>query len=88
MVPIAPETCTVQLRGRNITRKQLPLCLATASTVHNCQGYSVDQHVMSPAPMPRPSGHCRSLAYTALGRCRTLSGLILTARLDARHLIG
>ena len=85
VVPIAFEDCDISLRRVKYKRRQVPLRLCTASTVHTAQGRTVKQHVMVPAPADHAAGFARSLAYTALSRGTSLEGLCLTAPLLPRH---
>jgi len=76
VVPIYPKTSSVEYNGEKYVREQLPLEAANASTVHQAQGTSAEQHVMCP-PGARYADFTRALFYVAISRCTTLAGLFL-----------
>jgi hypothetical protein len=70
--------CTPTFEIVNVTRGtfqrlQLPVCLAAASTIHKFQGQEFDKVVVCLDDLTFPGG-----LYTALSRCKSLDGLILT----------
>ena len=65
-----------------IYRKQFPLILAHAVTIHKCQGLSLDCAIVDLSDQVFSEG----MAYVALSRVRTLEGLFLTA-FDPKSLI-
>ena len=58
-----------------INRKQFPLILAFAVTIHKCQGLSLNCAIIDLSDKI----FCVGMAYVALSRVRTLDGLHLTA---------
>lgn len=68
-----PEVWEVK-KGERVEarRKQVPLCLAWALTVHKCQGMTLDKVNIDISKCFE-----RGQAYTALSRCRTLQGIKL-----------
>jgi hypothetical protein len=88
VVPIAPVLRNVRFGSRTYQRRQLPLRLATATTVHAAQGTTQEFHVMSPTTTSRPTGHCRGLTYVGFSRSKCLLDLFLTSPITAAHFMG
>ena len=61
------------MKNMYIHRKQYPLILAFAITIHKCQGLSLDTAIIDLSQEVFGDG----MAYVALSRVRTLSGLHL-----------
>ena len=58
-----------------VYRKQFPLTVAYAVTIHKCQGLSLDCAIVDLSS----NVFCAGMAYVAISRVRTLEGLHLTA---------
>jgi hypothetical protein len=71
---IAIQPQEQQFYGGNQVRRQLPLKLGYASTVHKVQGLSMDKAVVN---MKSKFFGKKGMAYTALSRLRTLEGLVI-----------
>lgn len=71
---VAIEPQEQQFFGGNQVRRQFPLKLGYASTVHKVQGLSLGKAVIS---MKSKFFATKGMAYTALSRLRSLEGLIL-----------
>lgn len=72
-IPIRPVESEFLYHGRRVIRTQIPLILAWACTVHKVQGISLDKAVIDLGSSIFEYG----MAYVALSRIRTISGLIL-----------
>jgi hypothetical protein len=70
VVPVFPIISTIKIGNQSFQRRQLPLVLARATTIHKAQGRSVDNLVYAPTK-PFGSGQ----AYVALSRVTRLQGL-------------
>jgi len=63
------------------TYKQIPLKPAWAITIHKSQGLTFEKAVID-----ANSAFAHGQVYVALSRCRTLEGMVLSSRIDARCL--
>ena len=69
------------MKNYYVYRKQFPLILAYAVTIHKCQGLSLDCAIVDLSEKVFSAG----MAYVALSRVRSLSGLHLVA-FDAKSI--
>lgn len=72
-IPIRPVESEFLYHGCRVIRTKFPLILAWACTVHKVQGISLDKAVIDLGSSIFEYG----MAYVALSRIRTISGLIL-----------
>ena len=63
------------LKSFFVYRKQFPVTVAYAVTIHKCQGLSLDCAIIDLSD----NVFCAGMAYVAMSRVRTLQGLYLTA---------
>jgi len=70
-VPIVPSTSEWERNGVTCSRKQFPLVLAWAITIHKSQGLSLDRAVIDIGSSDFSPG----LSFVAISRVRTLRGL-------------
>ena len=71
IVPIVPSVARWESRGRKCSRKQFPLRLAYAVSIHKSQGMTLNKTVIE-------LGHadfCRGLSYVAISRVRAITDL-------------
>ena len=73
LIPIPPVSVHFKKTGANCVRKQVPLQLSFAITVHKSQGMTLDEAVVDIGPKEFSCG----LTYVALSRVRTIKGLVI-----------
>lgn len=70
---VSPHPFPILVNGKKIaTRRQVPLILGWALTIHRCQGKTLDYVLVDAGFMPNPGQF-----YTAVSRVRTAAGLWL-----------
>ena len=72
MAPVV--TCVCRNRSHTATRRQVPLSLASAFTVHKCQGMTLDR---VRASLSQAFGY--GMVYVALSRAKSMDQLILSS---------
>ena len=77
LVPIVPSVARWEKNGRPCSRKQYPLRLAYAISIHKSQGMTLDKAVIEFGP----KDFCRGLSFVALSRVRRLSDFACRSRI-------
>ena len=75
IVAVALHTWKIEEDDVVATRRQIPLTLAWAATIHSCQGSSLDYACIDIGPSIFSPGQ----AYVALSRVRTFEGLLISS---------
>jgi ATP-dependent DNA helicase PIF1 len=78
IVPIFPVIHQFNYKGVPCTRKQFPLRLAYAITVHKSQGLTLSRVVLN----IDQKEHCLGLSYVAISRVKALDGLMFESPFD------
>jgi ATP-dependent DNA helicase PIF1 len=78
LVPIPAILKSWKVNGRTCTRKQFPIQLAYAITIHKSQGLSLDKAIVNIGDNEKALG----LTYVALSRVKSLEGLAFEKAYD------
>jgi ATP-dependent exoDNAse (exonuclease V) alpha subunit len=74
LVPINPVEIQFSWKNHSCTRRQLPLALAFASTIHKAQGSTIPRAVIDIGPSDPPQSP--GLAFVAISRIKQLVNAI------------
>jgi hypothetical protein len=75
LIIIKPQVFSFEYRGWNVTRKQFPLILSYAMTIHKSQSLTLGPTIIN---LGKGTANKPGMAYTALSRVRCLADLIIT----------
>jgi hypothetical protein len=78
IIPIFPVIRQFDYKGIPCTRKQFPIRLAYAITVHKSQGLTLSRVVLN----INQKEHCLGLSYVAISRVKALDGLMFESPFD------
>lgn len=81
-IPIVPSSVSFKKSNVNCTRKQFPIQLAYAISIHRSQGITLEKAVIDIGPNEFALG----MTYVALSRVKTIDGLILDPSFPWRRL--
>jgi len=71
IVPIVPSVAQWEKNGRHCSRKQFPLCLAYAISIHKSQGITLRKVVIELGLFE----FCRGLSFVAISRARAITDI-------------
>ena len=81
-IPIVPIVPSVARWEKNGSRKQYPLRLAYAITIHKCQGMTLSKVVIELGV----SDFCQGLSFVAISRVRALNDIAFLTRIGEQRL--
>ena len=82
LVPIVPSVARWEKNSNHCSRKQYPLRLAYAISIHKSQGMTLSNAMIE----FRLSDFCRGLSFVAISRVRALSDIAFLTRIGGQRL--
>lgn len=82
-IPIIPVTSSFKRQGTSCTRKQFPVMLGYAVSIHRSQGITIDKAIVDIGNNEFQVG----LTYVALSRVKTLEGLLIKPAFNLDRLL-
>jgi hypothetical protein len=82
IVPIVPSVARWEKNGRHCSRKQFPLRLAYAISIHKSQGMTLRKVVIELGP----ADFCRGLSFVAISRVRAITDIAFLNRIGEQRL--
>jgi len=82
IVPIVPSVARWESKGRKCSRKQFPLRLAYAVSIHKSQGMTLNKATIELGQ----ADFCRGLSYVAISRVRAITDLAFLNRIPMERL--
>ena len=82
IVPIIPSVARWESNGKKCSRKQFPLRLAYAVSIHKSQGMTLNKAVIELGQ----ADFCRGLSYVAISRVRAISDIAFLSRISPKRL--
>ena len=82
IVPIVPSVARWEKNGKPCSRKQFPLRLAYAISIHKSQGMTLSKVVIELGP----SDFCRGLSFVAISRARALTDIAFLTPIGGQRL--
>lgn len=77
IIPVVPSVARWQARGKNHSRRQFPLRLAYAISIHKSQGMTLDKVVVELGDQD----FVRGLSFVAISRVRRITDLAFLSRI-------
>ena len=82
IVPIVPSVARWEKNGKHYSRKQFPLRLAYAISIHKSQGMTLSKVILELGT----SDFCRGLSFVAISRVRALNDIACLTRINGERL--